>query len=137
MELLLSLSSEALSIDVLLCTLLAIISLSNSSVSAEYGECRTSLNFWIYCMAMRNVVIFVNFSLLAVVGVSQLIDAGTQSRRFSNAVLISRIRVRSRALAVFRRYLLNGAALGFFFSLAERLDYVVVAGAVTAATAAS
>lgn len=74
---------------------------------------------------------------LAVVGVSQLIDAGTQSRRFSNAVLISRIRVRSRALAVFRRYLLNGAALGFLFSLAERLDDLVVAGAVTAATAAS
>lgn len=45
-------------------------------------------------------------------------------RRFSNAEFISRIRVLSRALAVFLRYLLSGGAfdLGFSFLFVSQLD---------------
>lgn len=64
-------------------------------------------------MAKRNVVIFVSFSLFVGVGVPLLMDKGTHLRKFSNALLISRMRVRSRAFAVFRRYLLSGAAFDF------------------------
>lgn len=59
-------------------------------------------------------MIFVSFSLVTVAGVGSLaIENGTHFRRFSKALFISRIRVRSRAFAVFRRYLLSGAAFGF------------------------
>lgn len=104
--------------------LLAIISCSISPVSAAYGEFSASFSVRMYFMASRSVVILVSFSLFVEVGVPLAIAAGTQLRRFSKALFISRIRVRSRALAVFRRYLLSGAALGFFFSFGLRAEGV-------------
>lgn len=69
-----------------------------------------------YFMAMRSVVILVNFSFVWL-GLLSPYDSGTHCRKCSNALFISRIRTRSRALAVFRRYLLNGAAFCFAFGL--------------------
>lgn len=103
--------------------LLPIKWLSRQSGSS-YGELRTSFNVRMYFIASRSVVIFVNFSFVDV-GVPLLIDGGTHFLRFSKALLISRIRVRSRAFAVFRRYLLSGGALGFFFSLVTRPEVVL------------
>lgn len=55
-------------------------------------------------------------SVGAAVPVTPPIVTGTQLRRFSKALFISRILVRSLAFAVFLRYLLNGAAFVFGFS---------------------
>lgn len=69
-------------------------------------------------------MILVSFSFVLADDSSQN-DSGTNLRKFSKALLISRIRVRSRAFAVFRRYLLRGAAFG--------LDLFFVAATVTGA----
>lgn len=80
-----------------------------------------------YFMAMRSVVIFVNFSLL-LTGLLSPNETGTHCRRCSNALFISRIRMRSRALAVFRRYLLNGAAFCLDFDFSAPFLLVFVCG---------
>lgn len=59
-----------------------------------------------YRMASRRVVIFVSFSQGT--GVPVIAAAGTALRRVSKALLISRMRLLSLALAVFLRYLLRG-----------------------------
>lgn len=82
---------------------------SNGNSPLKSGLCSTSVSKPIYFMANRNVVIFVSFSLVGPASSTAML-CGTQCRKFSNAVLISRMRVRSRALAVFRRYLLSGGA---------------------------
>lgn len=96
--------------------LLMIVSNSVASQSISF-ELRMLVSVLMYFMAMRSVVIFVNFSLLLFELLSQN-DTGTHCRRCSNALFISRIRIRSRAFAVFRRYLLNGAAFCLDFGFA-------------------
>lgn len=87
------------------------IAFISQSGSDEFNK---SVSVLMYRIAIRSVVIFVNFSLL-LVGLLSSNETGTHCRRCSNALFISRIRIRSRALAVFRRYLLNGAAFCFAF----------------------
>lgn len=100
---------------------------NNAFVSLLVSEVlRILVRVVMYFMAMRSVVIFVNFSLL-LLGLLSQNDTGTHSRKCSNALFISRIRTRSRALAVFRRYLLNGAARCFAFGFCA-LFFVVFVG---------
>lgn len=91
--------------------ILSIISLVLLSISHVFKKLVRVL---MYFIAIRSVVIFVSFSLL-LSGLLSQNETGTLSRRCSNALFISRIRMRSRALAVFRRYLLKGAAFCFDF----------------------
>lgn len=113
---------------ILLMILLSIALVSSSGSDDEFSM---FVRVLIYFIAMRSVVIFVNFSLL-LAGLLSQNETGTHCRRCSNALFISRIRIRSRALAVFRRYLLNGAAfcLDFGFCALFLLLFVfsVVAG---------
>uniref|UniRef100_A0A182QJ82 Uncharacterized protein n=1 Tax=Anopheles farauti TaxID=69004 RepID=A0A182QJ82_9DIPT len=100
--------------------------------------CSISLSIRMYFIANRSVVIFVSFSLDAALPphggeltgeLAPLVPAtatGTARLKFSNALLISRMRLRSRAFAVFRRYLLRGAALGLGFSFGAAFSLVVV-----------
>lgn len=62
-----------------------------------------------YRIANLSVVILVSFSQGT--GVPVMADAGTACRRVSKARLISRIRLLSRALAVFLLYLLSGCGV--------------------------
>lgn len=78
---------------------------------------RISLRILMYFMAIRSVVILVSFSLVVCVGDPATIT-GTDCLNVSKAWLISRIRVRSLAFAVFLRYFDSGAARCFGFSFA-------------------
>lgn len=71
---------------------------------AAGADVRRPLSAEMYFMASRSVVIFVSFSLCA-----STARCGTARLSASKASLISRIRLRSRAFAVFLRYLRNRA----------------------------
>lgn len=70
------------------------------------GSLRAAERADMYRMARRSVVILVSFSQGT--GLPVMAAAGTARRSASNARLISRMRLRSRAFAVFLRYLLRG-----------------------------
>lgn len=81
-----------------------------SVVADAAADVSRPLSADMYFMARRSVVILVSFSLCA-----STARCGTARRSASNASLISRIRLRSRALAVFLRYLrIAGTRYSFY-----------------------
>lgn len=91
---------------------------TEAAVAATDDDCAVAgaavsrpLSAEMYFMASRSVVIFVSFSLCA-----STARCGTARRSASNASLISRIRLRSRAFAVFLRYLREPRVLLLYIS---------------------